>query len=105
MGLYEDDIDWDADLFGKLNARKLESDRDALAAGTDDDDDGGWEQVVSETKKYEGGEGAKRREEQRKQMEQAWGPDGSQEEEGKPTANWMPRFRKGPDEDEPWFTG
>ena len=42
----------------------------------------------------------------REQMKQSWGVDKKEEEEeGKPNADWMPKFKNGPDEDEPWFTG
>mmetsp|Transcript_20598 Transcript_20598/g.31263 ORF Transcript_20598/g.31263 Transcript_20598/m.31263 type:complete len:162 (+) Transcript_20598:364-849(+) len=105
MGLYEDEIDWDADLFGQIgksdNKQSLGDgggvigQNDGGVTGSEVlDDDSQWDMGQSEPSKS-----------MREQMKQSWGRVDKLEEEGKPTADWMPRFGSGPDEDEPWFTG
>ena len=100
MGLYEEDIDWDADLFsqiGKSNNRQFTADTDNM------------KDVAKDDKQWDMGESSSSSSVKtlREQMKQSWGGNDStkkKEEEGKPTADWA-GAGGGPDEDEPWFTG
>ena len=96
MGLYEEDIDWDADLFGQIgrsnNEQSTGDEAKGNSADTDALDDSNWTMENTSNVKS-----------MRKQMNQSWGKDKSKREEGKPTADWA--GVTGPDEDEPWFTG
>lgn len=128
MGLYEEDIDWDADLFGQIGASDPRP--RAAGGGPQDKGDGGeardddpWDlgpppSAASETATsaseaagdddWDLGPRPTAQDEvmsMREQMKNAWEKDDGAQEEGKPTADWMPRFRPGPDDDEPWFTG
>lgn len=109
MGLYEDGIDWDADLFGQIGKsgnKQLASDDDGSqkskdGSATESDallDDCNWDIGQQQRSKLSNNVKA-----MREQMKQSWGVD--EKEEGKPSADWMPKYGKGPDEDEPWFTG
>lgn len=99
MGLYEEDIDWDADLFGQIgksgdaNPTPAE-DGDTTASkqlnNRSEEDGGEWDMEQSKTEVNS----------LREQMNDSWKFD-----EGKPSVDWVPRFESGPDEDEPWFTG
>eukprot|EP00571_Detonula_confervacea_P015829 CAMPEP_0172302290 /NCGR_PEP_ID=MMETSP1058-20130122/4022_1 /TAXON_ID=83371 /ORGANISM="Detonula confervacea, Strain CCMP 353" /LENGTH=145 /DNA_ID=CAMNT_0013012715 /DNA_START=376 /DNA_END=810 /DNA_ORIENTATION=- len=106
MGLYEDEIiDWDDDLFGQIGKsdnKQLESGGDSRkevskkGSKSDDDlDDDIWD--MGEQSKSTNNVKS-----MREQMKQSWGAVDKDSEEGKPTADWMPRFRNGPEEDEPW---
>jgi len=112
MGLYEDDIGWDDDLFGQIgkpnNDQPLETDnatRKEVAETVDKsdntlDDDTLWDMGPSKSKNNIIS--------MREEMTKSWGlidKGDTSIEEGKPNADWVPRFGKGPDEDEPWFTG
>mmetsp|Transcript_7906 Transcript_7906/g.14301 ORF Transcript_7906/g.14301 Transcript_7906/m.14301 type:complete len:165 (-) Transcript_7906:347-841(-) len=109
LGLYEDEIDWDADLFGQIgksdNKQSLgdgggvisQNDRDITESDALDDD-AQWDMGQSQSN-------LNNVKSMREQMKQSWERVDDAEEEGKPTADWMPRFGSGPDEDEPWFTG
>ena len=95
MGLYEEDIDWDADLFNQIGKSK----KNQVASYNDNtkDDNKQWD--------MEGNSSSVKS--MREQMKQSWGGNDStkkKEEEGKPTADWA-GAGGGPDEDEPWFTG
>lgn len=107
MGLDENEIDWDADLFGQIgksDEKELggvdiqnsdcDSESDAL-------NDTIWEMGQSNSKKSDAVKSM------REKMKQSWGraDQADQEKGGSPTADWMPGFGKGPDDDEPWFTG
>jgi len=100
MGLYEEEIDWDADLFGQIGTS---TNPPNIATNNGDEtmkalDDANWDMGPSST-------GKRNAKSMREQMKQSWGIVNT-EEEGKPTADWMPGFgQAGPDEDEPWFTG
>lgn len=102
MGLYEDEIDWDADLFGQIgksNDEQSASDDDGVAkAGALDDSN--WDMTPTRASLNKSNNVKSMRE----QMKKSWGGE-NKKEAGKPTADWMPRFGNGPDEDEPWFTG
>jgi len=94
MGLYEEDIDWDADLFsqiGKSTNNQVTSD----TKNTKDD--------AKDDKQWDMGEGnSNSLKSMREQMKQSWGGNDStkkKEDEGKPTADWAGA------EDEPWYTG
>ena len=98
MGLYEEDIDWDADLFSQIsksNSNQVASDTDNTKYMAEDDKQWDMEEGSSKSVKS-----------MREQMKQSWGGNGStkKKEEGKPTADWA-GAGGGPDEDEPWFTG
>ena len=102
MGLYEEDIDWDADLFNQIGKSKKNQ-----VADTDNMKD-----VAKDDKQWDMGESSSSSSSSssvkstREQMKQSWGGNDStkKEEEGKPTADWA-GAGGGPDEDEPWFTG
>ena len=95
MGLYDDEIDWDADLFSQIGNKSADNTQDVVQKDALDDSQWGMEQTKSTSNMKS----------MRDQMKKSWGGDGK-EEEGKPTADWMPGFgSSGPDEDEPWFTG
>lgn len=113
MGLYEDDsIDWDDDLFGQIG--KQSDNKQSLA-----DNDDSRKEVTNEGEKSSnaldddiwdmGQTKSKNTKSMREQMKQSWAGTTTDKdiiiEEGKPTADWMPRVGNGPDEDEPWFTG
>eukprot|EP00584_Thalassiosira_punctigera_P008905 CAMPEP_0172545142 /NCGR_PEP_ID=MMETSP1067-20121228/15143_1 /TAXON_ID=265564 ORGANISM="Thalassiosira punctigera, Strain Tpunct2005C2" /NCGR_SAMPLE_ID=MMETSP1067 /ASSEMBLY_ACC=CAM_ASM_000444 /LENGTH=159 /DNA_ID=CAMNT_0013331831 /DNA_START=309 /DNA_END=788 /DNA_ORIENTATION=- len=104
MGLYEDEIDWDADLFGQIGTS---SDSSVGVEFTNNKDNGTESDALDDTK-WDMGQSksdSNSVDSMREQMKQSWGGVDREGEEGKPTADWMPRFGKGPDEDEPWFTG
>ena len=97
MGLYEEDIDWDADLFsqiGKSTNKKVAADTKNIKDVTEDDKQ--WNMGEDNSKSLKS---------MREQMKQSWdGKDNKREEvEGKPTADWA--GAGGGPEDEPWFTG
>jgi len=102
MGLYEDEIDWDADLFGQIGKsgrKELTNDgsqKSRDGAESDALDDSNWDmgQKSKSTNDVKS---------MREQMKKYWGV--GKKGEGKPSADWMPRFGNGPDEDESWFTG
>ena len=98
MGLYEEDIDWDADLFSQIsksNSNQVASDTDNTKDDTEDDKQ--WDMEEGNSKSLKS---------MREQMKQSWGGNDStkKKEDGKPTADWA-GAGGGPDEDEPWFTG
>ena len=98
MGLYEEVIDWDADLFSQIG----KSTNKKVAADTENSKD-----VAKDDKQWDMGEGnSKSVKSMREQMKQSWGGnDSTKKEEGKPTADWAGAGGGPDDEDEPWFTG
>lgn len=105
MGLYEDEIDWDADLFGQIGKKSSDNKQldvgqnignDVAKQALDDDSQRGMEPPPNSNNSVKS---------MRDRMKQSWGRV-DKKEEGKPTADWMPGYDSaGPDEDEPWFTG
>lgn len=123
MGLYEDEVDWDADLFGQIEKsgnEQLGDDgrQNKEAADLDVLDDKKWEmgEIQSNSESdvnsmrenmRQSSWGVEKKEDvnsMRKKMRQSWGGV-EKKEERKPTTDWMPGFGSVPDEDEPWFTG
>ena len=115
MSLYgdKDDIDWDADLFGQIGRRAISKESTSNGAGWDE-----WDNLdndKSRTRAFKSSTTTSSSVDSlRRQMKEAWSTstdnnDANKEEETKegvkPSADWVPNFRKGPDEDEPWFTG
>mmetsp|Transcript_7342 Transcript_7342/g.12290 ORF Transcript_7342/g.12290 Transcript_7342/m.12290 type:complete len:179 (-) Transcript_7342:815-1351(-) len=107
MGLYDDDIDWDADLFGKLSNNKQNNNSSSsnnnsstnnnTIISEDCDDDGQWDMGQSNKSTMQ-----TMRDKMKRQMgEQRSGG----KPEGKPDVGWVPNYGKIIDEDEPWFTG
>ena len=97
MGLYEEDIDWDADLFSQIGKSTnkqgivdIENKKDVAK------DDKQWDMEEDNSKSLKS---------MREQMKQSWGGNDStkKKEDGKPTADWA--GAGGGPEDEPWFTG
>jgi len=92
--LYEEDIDWDADLFSQIG----KSTNKQVAADTENTKD-----VAKDDEQWDMGEGnSNSLKSMREQMKQSWGGNDStkkKEDEGKPTADWAGA------EDEPWYTG
>lgn len=98
MGLYEEDIDWDADLFSQIGkSTNNQVSADTKKTKDDTGDDNQWDMGESKSKSVKS---------MREQMKQSWGGSDSKNaiEEGKPTADWA-GAGGGPDGDEPWFTG
>lgn len=104
MGLYDEDIDWDADLFGKLsnkrqNNNNLSSSNNNSSTGNnkilsaDSIDDGEWDMGQSNESTMQ-----TMRDKMKRQM-------GETSSDGKPDVGWVPNYGKIVDEDEPWFTG
>ena len=99
MGLYEEDIDWDADLFsqiGKSTNKQVAADTDNTKDDTGDDKEWDMGERSSSSSSVKS---------MREQMKQSWGGNEStkKKEDGKPTADWA--GAGGGHEDEPWFTG
>mmetsp|Transcript_35966 Transcript_35966/g.64790 ORF Transcript_35966/g.64790 Transcript_35966/m.64790 type:complete len:123 (-) Transcript_35966:189-557(-) len=86
MGLYEDEIDWDADLFGQIGKsgrKELTNDgsqKSRDGAESDALDDSNWDmgQKSKSTNDVKS---------MREQMKQSWGVVDKKEEEGKPNAD------------------
>jgi hypothetical protein len=101
MGLYDEDIDWDADLFGQLSNNNPSSSKNNNnifpADNSDDEDDGQWDMGQSNNKST--------METIRERMKRQMGDKGATKSEGKPDVGWVPNYGKIIDEDEPWFTG
>lgn len=99
MGLYEEDIDWDSDLFSQVgksnndqNSNEAQSQKEGIS---DDNDEKQWDMRVKSTSVKS----------MREQMKRSWGGgEDETKQEGKPTADWA-GAGGGPNEDEPWFTG
>jgi len=103
--LYDDDIDWDSDLFGQINQREqaqpgnTSSEDGGLEAPKVDD--GSWSMDVSTPSNIK---------DAREQMRQSWTGEASKQDETQSEKNqklkvdWVPNFKQ-VDEDEPWFTG
>eukprot|EP00578_Thalassiosira_sp_NH16_P024082 CAMPEP_0181097444 /NCGR_PEP_ID=MMETSP1071-20121207/11572_1 /TAXON_ID=35127 /ORGANISM="Thalassiosira sp., Strain NH16" /LENGTH=119 /DNA_ID=CAMNT_0023179925 /DNA_START=329 /DNA_END=688 /DNA_ORIENTATION=- len=106
MSLYEDEIDWDADLFSQIG--KQSSDNKQLDVGQNNGNDEMTKQALDDDSQWGMEPSPKSNgsvQSMRDQMKQSWGGV-DKKEEGKPTADWMPGYGSaGPDEDEPWFTG
>ena len=116
MGLYEEDIDWDADLFGQIGndgdkSSNTKPSTSADAASNDtitqssntSEGSGGWADDQWNNIEPKSQKNIKS---VRDQMKQSWGNGndmGNETDEGKPTADGA--GITGPDEDEPWFTG
>ena len=102
MGLYDEDIDWDADLFGKLS-NKRQNDNPSSSndnrstnnniLSADGMDDGEWDMGQSNKSTMQ-----TMRDKMKRQM-------GDTSSDGKPDVGWVPNYGKIVDEDEPWFTG
>lgn len=133
MGLYEEDIEWDADLFGQVGKSNDDRSVDGGSQTKTGDgggalDDGKWDmgppsapnkndtftrgqrsgsKALDDNNWDMGSQSNSKNDVQalREQMNTAWGREDMENKEGKPTADWMPGFRTGPEEDEPWFTG
>ncbi len=114
MSIYDsDEIDWDADLFGKIRGTAPET--DATVAGScpgespePEIDEWGWDEKSDIARNFSSEKDAI--DSMRKGVKEAWSSSGSSgkaqgKEEGKPTADWMPNYGNVPNEDEPWFTG
>lgn len=108
MGLDENEIDWDADLFGQigksdnkeLGGVDIQSSNSASESDSLNEtkwDMGQWDTGQSNSKNSDNVKSM------REKMKESWGR-ADKEEEGN-LADWMPGFSKGPDDDEPWFTG
>lgn len=133
MGPHDEDIDWDADPFEQVGTpnttqfphegRRSENENEPAAWG---DDAWDWDtgppsnssdaRLASEQASgsdpwgddaWDMGPPSNANDDvqaMRRRMGASWG--GGEKEGGeKPTADWMPGFRTGPDEEEPWFTG
>ena len=109
MGLYEEEIDWDADLFGQIGNK---SGNEKLLDNIDDNS-GNDQEIIAESANalddndvWDMGQPKPTTRDNvrymREQMKKSWGGD-DMKEEGKPTADWA--GGGGPVEDEPWFTG
>ena len=101
MGLYEEDIDWDADLFRKLPNNPSSSNNNSsinnTASSTDNSEDAGqWDMGQSNKSSMQT---------MRDKMKQQMGETSAGKPEGKPDVGWVPNYGKIVDEDEPWFTG
>ena len=106
MGLYDDDIDWDADLFGKLSNNKqnnnssssnnVSSTNNNTIISEDCDDDGQWDMGQSNKSTMQT---------MRDKMQRQMGEQSGGKPEGKPDVGWVPNYGKIIDVDEPWFTG
>mmetsp|Transcript_40988 Transcript_40988/g.75021 ORF Transcript_40988/g.75021 Transcript_40988/m.75021 type:complete len:133 (-) Transcript_40988:275-673(-) len=89
MGLYEDEIDWDADLFGQIgksgNNKQLTPDIDGSQKNKD-----GAESDALDDSNWDTGQKSKSKnnvKSMREQMKQSWGVVDKKEEEGKPNAD------------------
>lgn len=108
MGLYEEDIDWDSDLFGQLsNIRKnynlppsnnSSTSNDTLLSSGSSVDDGQWDMGQANKSTM-----MTMREQMKRQMGEKGANNSS--ERKKPDVGWVPNYGKVIDEDEPWFTG
>mmetsp|Transcript_31208 Transcript_31208/g.62901 ORF Transcript_31208/g.62901 Transcript_31208/m.62901 type:complete len:174 (-) Transcript_31208:1295-1816(-) len=106
MGLYDDDIDWDADLFGKLSNNKQNNNSSSSNNNSStnnntkmseySDDDGQWDMGQSNKSTMQT---------MRDKMKRQMGEQSGGKPEGKPDVGWVPNYGKIIDEDEPWFTG
>ena len=102
MGLYEEDIDWDADLFRKLPNNPSSSNKYSLtnntASSTEDSnaDTGQWDMGQSNKSSMQT---------MRDKMKQQMGETSAGKPEGNSDVGWVPNYGKIVDEDEPWFTG
>lgn len=103
MGLYEEDIDWDSDLFGQLSKNRKNnnpsSPNNSSTSNNDillSSDDGQWDMGQSNKSTMKT---------MREQMKRQMGEKGGDKSEGKPDVGWVPNYGKVIDEDEPWFTG
>lgn len=103
MGLYEEDIDWDADLFRKLpnnpsSSNNNSSSKDTASSTDSSEDAGQWDMGQSNKKSSM----QTMRDKMKRQMGET---NNSGKPEGKPDVGWVPNYGKIVDEDEPWFTG
>ena len=98
MGLYEEDIDWDADLFRKLpnnpsSSNNYSSTNNTASSSEDSSEDAGqWDMGQSNKSSMQ-----TMRDKMKRQM--------GETSAGKPDVGWVPNYGKIVDEDEPWFTG
>lgn len=112
MGLYDDEIDWDADLFGQIGKSNnddqmpIDTTSTTSSIGQTKIQEVVGSDVALEDSKWDMAQSKSSSDVKslRDRMKQSWGVD-DKKVEGKPTADWMPGFGEGPDEDEPWFTG
>ncbi len=103
MGLYDEDIDWDADLFGKLSNKRQNngpspsinnsSTDEKTNLSADSTDDGKWDMGQSNKTTVQ-----TIRDKMKRQMGETYN-------DGKPDVGWVPNYGKIVDDDEPWFTG
>jgi len=104
MGLYDEDIDWDADLFGKLSNKRQNNTPSPSINNSSADD----KTNLSADSTYEGewdmGQSNKSTmQTMRDKMKRQMGETNNND--GKPDVGWVPNYGKIVDEDEPWFTG
>ncbi|EJK59556.1 hypothetical protein THAOC_20202, partial [Thalassiosira oceanica] len=104
--LYDNDIDWDSDLFSQINQREQ-----AQAQKGNIKEDAGIEASKLDDSSWSmDGSTPSNVQDVREQMKQSWTgeeskKDGTQSEKNqKLKVDWVPNFRN-VDEDEPWFTG
>lgn len=89
----EDDIDdWDADLFAQIKS-VADIDISEKEPTTKDISSTAWDMRRSSGAEIKS---------MRDQIKDLWKAG---DIKGKPTADWMPGYGEGPNEDEPWFTG
>eukprot|EP00986_Skeletonema_menzelii_P003863 scaffold1256_cov150-Skeletonema_menzelii.AAC.17 len=105
MGLYDEDIDWDADLFRNLPNKRQNSNPSPsnnksstknTASSADSTDVGQWDMGQSNKSTMQT---------MRDKMKRQMGETSDGKPEGKPDVGWVPNYGKIVDEDEPWFTG
>jgi len=105
MGLYDEDIDWDADLFRNLPNKRQNSNPSSsnnksstknTASSADSTDVGQWDMGQSNKSTMQT---------MRDKMKRQMGETSDGKPEGKPDVGWVPNYGKIVDEDEPWFTG
>ena len=100
--LYDDDVDWDSDLFSQINQREqAQPSEDDAGVEASKVDDSSWSMDVGTPSNIQ---------DAREQMRQSWTGERSKKDETPSEKNqklkvdWVPNFRQD-ENDEPWFTG